>query len=259
MSAEFSVIESTFFRNGSEVWIECEHAIVMLPSGHGALSEVPPNRIFDDADLTTWVHELRKGKAGRRIKIDVDEEKKSATIAGLPVSFTGYQIVAEVWKGKPIDWHLKEQSIRALYKGKAIAEIRFEEGAAAYEIWMVKADGKLWAVHPHWAMSMEAAQKEIESRGSEGIVTSGRMVNAIQKMLARSLSDSVDPREADDEIVWIGPVRIQRCYYEMIKARSAKPLSWHEHGPTEPVVACLGGRRIGFIMPIATLSPGGSS
>jgi hypothetical protein len=121
-------LSATFWRLGPEVWIEAECGLVMLPPNSPMRAQIPDNALHTDPDLDKWVAELRAGVAGPRLAVSVDDAAEAASVGQAPVDYQGIKMTQSIWEGHQIHWHARGDTVRALWKGKAIAEVKCTGG-----------------------------------------------------------------------------------------------------------------------------------
>jgi hypothetical protein len=126
-------VSATFWRLGSDVWIEAKCGMVMLPPDSPMRAQIPDSALHADPDLDKWVAELRAGPAGPRLAVSLDDMRETASVGQAPVNYQGIKMVQSVWDGRPLYWHARGETVRALWKGKAIASVTGIEVLIAME------------------------------------------------------------------------------------------------------------------------------
>lgn len=250
-------LSATFWRLGSEVWIEAECGMCMVPPDSPTLAEIPPSALHANPQLDRWVAELRSGAAGPRLAVSFDESAQTATIGGIAANYHGVRLVLSMWEGHPVHWHVRGETARALWKGKAIAQVRLEDGVAAEVARVMEVDGRLWAATASMCMCVESERAEILRRGADAVQRTGKMIAQARALFAAPPGPRHEPKP-DGDGVWVGPARLQAMYHGSIEGRFPG-CAWHATGPVDPVKAVRGGKLVAVVMPAPLSVKGGAS
>jgi len=250
-------LDATFWKLGSEVWIEATCGMVMIPPDSQMLTQIPPDALHADKELDNWVAELRTGPAGPRLKATVDETAGTARIGTIPADYEGVRLVLSVWEGHHVHWHVRGEAARALWKGKAIAEVPFEEGMHADPAKMIEVDGCLWISTMHFCMRVEYAREKLMTEVAGKVMRKGSVVSALRKLVTADPGPQYNPRPEGDA-VWIGPARLRAKYHGVIAGRFVGS-TWHATGAAEPVRALHNERVVAIVMPAPLLVEGGDA
>mgnify|MGYP000875861824 CR=1 FL=1 len=257
MSATKIHLNATFWRLGSEVWIEAECGMCMIPPDSPTLAEIPPSALHADPQLDRWVAELRSGAAGPRLAVSFNDAAQTATIGGIDVNYHGVRMILSMWEGHPLHWHVRGETARALWKGKAVAEVRLGGGVAAEAARVIEVDGRLWATTAHICLCVEGERAEILRGGVDSVQRTGNIIAQARALFVAPLGPRYEPK-VDGDGVWIGPARLQAMYHGIIESRF-HGCAWHATGPVDPVKAVRDGNLVAIVMPAPLSVKGGAS
>lgn len=252
-------LDAEFFRHGTEVWIEAECGIVMVPPNCPQRAQIPDEALADDPELPEFVTALRAGSAGPRLAVTVDDDAKTASAAGIAIDYNGYRMVMSFWQGMPVHWHVRRDRMRVLWQGTAIAEVPCLNGTNAFHGMMAEVDGVLWMLNPEFCIMVDDMRPRLDKAAWKTVVRDGQPIDVTRGVLARPLGPPHEPRRDDAaKVVWIGPARLQALYFDMV-AHRCKEATWHATGPGDPVVAALAEERIAVVMPCPFHVKGGQA
>lgn len=250
-------VSATFWRLGSDVWIEAKCGMVMLPPDSPMRAQIPDSALHADPDLDKWVAELRAGPAGPRLAVSLDDMRETASVGQAPVNYQGIKMVQSVWDGRPLYWHARGETVRALWKGKAIASVKCTEGISQVPVIMGLVDDVLWAIHGEFCLMVNDIRSTFKAEQWKRVMREGVHIDVVRGVLARHLGSRYEPRK-EGEGVWIGPARLQEKYHAIVAGRY-KGCEWHATGPNDPVLATQSGRPVAIVMPAPLNVKGGAA
>lgn len=250
-------LDATFWRLGSEIWIEAECGMVMLPLDSPMRAQIPDSALRTDPDLDRWVAELRTGAAGPRLAVHLDDATETASVGHAPVEYQGVKMVQSVWEGRPIHWHARGDTVRALWKGKAVASVKCVDGTSQVAVMMGLVNNVLWMIHGEFCLMVDDLRPTFRAEEWKRVMREGVHIDVVRGVLARSLGSRYEPRK-EGEAVWIGPARLQEKYH-MIVASRYQGCEWHAVGPNDPVIATQSDRPIAIVMPAPLSVKGGAA